>query len=243
MAEDKLVWLIGALVCIVIVIGTIIPATITAASGGYNLYQSVTGELFAGTAATAYTASNYPIVSVTTFGLATPVAATNTTQKNVSGAGGVMYVALGNQAHSGSAWDAFNVSLNYTLSATTDNLTWIQGNGCTNGNQTLTSNNATFTGLNSSCLNNPMAFSFKGNGTTDNITKIEVDYYNYTASSAYTLNAGSGQVTPTATGEYYISYTYGTGTNISTVTLVLVILPLLIAVVLLMLFLKSSGMF
>ena len=242
MADDKLMWLIGALVCAILVITVVIPTAVSSASN-FNAQSSATGELFTGVAATPSTMTYNPIVSITAFKKAAVVTTYNDTK--LAGANGVVNVLIDSYAaHGAAAWEGVNVTFTLQGVNTTNNVTWVTGT-CNFANKTWTSTPQTYTDIEASCLTPGanLAFNFVNRtlGAPANVTNVSVTYFRYVDNTAYTLDSAAGKITPTASGYYYASYTYGTGVTGGTLALVIV-LPLLIAVAFLMLFLKSSGM-
>ena len=244
--DNMIPWLIGVLVCAIIVITVVIPTT-TNVSNTVATIGTNTGELFAGTAATPHTTVKYPIVAVTAFKTAFVTVGTNTTTiVNSTGTGIIPIDSFA--ANDGSSWNAVNVTFNYTTANSTDNFTWIAGT-CNPTNLTFaTSTTATTSSINSTCLTpgGNLVFTFVNNthGTDKpvNITGESISYFKYADNSSYTVSLSTGQITPTYTGYDYASYSYGSGITTNTFSLIL-LLPLLIAVVLFMAFLKSSGYF
>jgi hypothetical protein len=241
----ELVWLVGVLVCVVLVIGAVIPAAISVTSN-FNVQGTSTGELFTGAAATANTMTYKPIVSVTAFKKAAIVTTYNDTKKAISGSTVVNVLIDSYAAHGGVAWEGVNVTFTMEGLNTTNTIRWVTG-GCNVGaNKTWTSSPQTYSDIASTCLTPGanLAFTFVNvsDGLLQNVTNVSVTYLRYVDNTAYTLDSGAGKITPTLAGYYYATYTYGTGVTASTLALV-ILLPLLIAVVLFMLFMKSSGMF
>jgi hypothetical protein len=238
-------WLIGALVVFVLAITVIIPTAITS---GNNVTPQGTAsaELWEGTAATAHPVTYKPVVSVTAFKKAVVHTTYNDTKLvGANGARTLNYDLY--TANSGTGWDDINITFTIAGINATNNVTWVAGT-CRPQNATWTTSPQTYT-VASSCLSVPgtwITFTFTNKTLSEtnivNVTNITMSYFAYDDNSAYTLASAAGEFTPTATGNYYTSYTYGSTSSTST-QIVLLLLPLLIAVVVLLLFIRSSGMF
>ena len=236
----ELVWLIGALVVFVLVIGVVIPTTVTLASS-FDSQGTATGETWVGTASTAHAMTYSPIVSVTDF------------RKSINAT-----TAVNTTDISGNASD--NVSETFTFSSIFDdgtvtgakydlNYTTVVGAGSNVsvyvGSKKIaeltTTNVWTALGrVSTEVESGIITFVFNGENVSY-VDNVSIRYQHFNTSTAYTLASASGQITPTASGGYYTTYTYGTGVTGGTLAIVLV-LPLMIAAVLLILFIRSSGM-
>jgi hypothetical protein len=243
MAVD-LKWLIGALVCFVIVIGVLIPTTITAGNE-VTPAGTATGELWTGTAATAHASAFKPVASVTAFKKEARHTIYNDTVL-VGGHGTVTLYIDPYTVATGEAWN--NINFTFTLKGlnATNNVTWVAGT-CRPANATWTSSPQSYTDVASTCLTpgSTLTFTFTNKTSQENetnVTNVTLLYSTYDDSSAYALASASGEFTPTASGYYYMSYTYGNQSGTSTQMLVL-LLPLVIAAALLVIFLKTSGLF
>ena len=253
MAVD-LKWLIGALVCFVIVISVLIPTTITTGNA-ITPAGTATAELWTGTAGAAHAVAFKPVASVTAFKKAASYSQYNDTKINVGNATGNNHLHIlidSYAAHSSATWD--NLTVTFTLQGVnaTNNVTWVGGTCSPGGfNTTFITNSYTLVDADSTCITpgGVLTFNFVNKTavegadlTGSNVTNVTITYQRYVTSGAYTLESAAGAFTPTTSGHYYTSYTYGNQSGTSTQVLVL-LLPLLIAAVLLVIFLRSSGLF
>jgi len=120
MANNTLIWLIGALVVFILVIQVIIPGIITSSTGVSTTGSS--SELFTGTAATAHVVANYPITSITSFLKAGGQSDYNGSKLTASGSRNI------NFAHTpilaGNSWNNYNVTITAQIAvAGTENIT------------------------------------------------------------------------------------------------------------------------
>jgi len=120
MANNTLIWLIGALVVFILVIQVIIPGIITSSTGVSTTGSS--SELFTGTAATAHVVANYPITSITSFLKAGGQTDYNGSKLTANGS------RIINFAHTpiiaGNSWNAYNVTITAQVAAAgTENIT------------------------------------------------------------------------------------------------------------------------
>lgn len=242
MADGAVVWVIGVLLVCIIAVSVVIPGVTTAITG-----VAVTGtstEIWAGTAATAHTMNNFPIVAVTTFGKTTnATTAVNTT------------VLTGNSSANAtetptflSPFDTGTVSgqtydINYTAQigaggATVNVSVFV---GTTKIAEVTSTNSYSATGR-APTEWSPSTVRFQFNGAANsNVTNVSVRYGYFAANTAYTTASAVGTITPTATGTYYTTYSYGTmGTTAAGTMLNLI--PFLVAVVLIMLVI-GTGMY
>lgn len=245
MGNEEITWIVGALVCFVLVISAVIPTAISLTST-FNSPGTQTGELWTGTAGVAHPVTYNPVVSVVAFKNKTAYSQYNDTK--IAGANGATTLKVDSYAaHGGNTWD--NVTIQFTIAGinATNNVTWVAGT-CNAANKTWTTSPQTYTDINSSCLTpgSTLTFTFTNKTLSEenmvNVTNITMNYSRYTDSTEYTLASASGQFTPTNSGYYYTSYTYGTATTGSTGSIML-LLPLVIAAVLLVIFMRSSGVF
>lgn len=246
MADNTLVWLVGALVVFVLAINVVIPAAVTAAAVVVTAGSTTqTGELWDGTAATANTMAGHPVLSVTTFKSAAVHTTYNDTVLNVPGSRTLTPDTFA--AHGGFVWDYVNFTITLQGVNASNNVTWVNGT-CRGANSTYTTSPQTHTNVNSTCLTPGTAFTitFANNSEAGsavvNVTNITMTYFAYNDDTAYTYTVGGNTITPTNTGHFYTTYLYGTAADAST-NAVLLLLPLLVAVVVLLLFLRSSGVF
>lgn len=243
--ESKLMWLIGALVCFVLVIQVVIPAAFTSAAA-IDPQGTATGETWNGTASTVHTMSYTPIAAVTTFALATAAdSATNTSDITGNGSTNTSTVEtftlltpLDDGAVSGRTYnvtfDAIvlpgtNISLYYGTN--------YLGAATANGTQTISISAAYL------AASTDLNFTFGSGDNISTVDNVTIHYSYFATNTNYSItDYAQGYITPTVTGTFYTSYTYGTATSTS-VSAIMLLLPLVIAFVLLVLFLKSSGYF
>ena len=239
--DNPVLWFVGLLVVAIIVVTIVIPTALTTINT-VDVTGSTSAELWTGTAATAHTMANVPLVAVTTFKKAATVTTVNTTA--LVGANGVVRLLIDPYAaHDGTAWNNVNITVNNSGANTTTNLTWVVGT-CNTVNKTISSGASNvWNGIASTCLTpgSNLVLTFVNHTTTGedapNVTGVSISYLRYVDNTAYTLQAGAGTITPTATGYYYTSYTYGTVGSTTSKT-VLLLVPLLIALALLLIVLK-----
>jgi hypothetical protein len=188
-------------------------------SGNLNAASAdtTTTTAFTGTAATP-SQLNAPIISVTSFMKAASITTNHSTPLVVNlTAQNVTIPIDANAIHSGIAWNNLTVSFLVAGANSTTNVTWVTGT-CNAANKTWAAAGLqTYTDIDSSCLtpggNLVLNFVNKtvAGQIAPNITEVNVTYQRYVTNSAYTKNDAVGQVTPTASGYYQITYTYGAG--------------------------------
>lgn len=183
-----------------------------------NPETTVSNQEFTGTAATAYTL-NAPIISVTTFQKAATTTGTNVTKITVNSSVSTKNMSIvidAAAANGGQPWSNLTVVFGLEGLNQTNNITWLAG-GCNAANKTwVADTKQTYTDINSTCLTpgGKLTFLFANTSLGEpstNVTSINITYSKYSTSTAYTLQAAAGTVTPTASGNYKVTYVYGAG--------------------------------
>jgi len=164
-----------------------------------------TDELFTGTAATPFTTAGN-VLAVTSFAKDAKITTLGTGVPLVGSVGTVPVAIDFDASHSGSAWDAFNITINVTQGLG-DKVEWVLGD-CRAANITLANASNVYNNIDSSCLSPPavLALVFNNNGTSANVTGVSARYWRYATSTGYSL--ASGEITPTADGYYKTTYDY-----------------------------------
>jgi len=246
MADGPVLWAVGLLVVVIIAVSVVIPSAANVISNS-GVTGTATGELWAGTAATAHVMAAYPMVAISDFRKSTTHTANNTTGLVVNtSTGTVNFLVPANIVRTGEIWNNVTIAVKPAGANATTNLTWVDGT-CNVGNATWASSSLqTYSGINSTCL--PAAGSYltllfanktTAGETAPNVTYVTFTYFTYDTSTAYTSVLAAGTITPTATGNYYTTYTYGT-TGSTTAELVLGLVPLLLAVAVLIIVLSTA---
>lgn len=245
--DGAIMWVIGLLVVAIIAVSVVIPSTLTAIAS-VETQGTATGELWAGTAATAHAMAFAPIVTVSAFRLSTTHTANNTTAIVVNTTSNtVNFTIPANIVRTGEIWNNVTIGIKPgTGTNATTNITWVAGT-CRTLNATFASATLqTYDGINSTCLpaaGSTLTLTFANSTVAGepapNVSYVTFTYFTYDTSTAYTSNLAAGTITPTASGNYYTTYTHGTaGTGNAVVILNLV--PLMIGVVLLLLVITSA---
>lgn len=230
-------WIVGLLVVTVIAVSVLIPSAITAIAG-VPVSGTATGEVWAGTAATAHAMANRPVNSVTDFRLSTYTSAYNDT------------LAVGNTS--------VNTSKSFVLTTPIDD-GLVSGHGLnittkfqigTGSNVTVYRNGVNIATVSATATHvfgpytspiSPTTLTYVFNGENDsNVTNTTIQYSAFATNTNYSVsNAAAGVITPTVTGAFYTTYTHGTSGSTSA-NMILTLVPFLIGVVLLVIIISSA---
>lgn len=228
--EKIIVGFVGLMLLSIIMIAVVIPTTQEGISGS-NQAGTVSNEEFTGVNNTPSTLTKY-VAEVISFQKGTSAVVNNTTA--LVGANGSRIVYLTNPS------TTTNRTLTILSAVTGDNVS-VYLNGVFLGK--MSSTPESWTGLGTTLVNGANTVAFiNNNGTTWNITSLNITYNSFTTSTAYSL--ASGLITPTGgNATYRTSYYYATDATNNTANL-LGVIPVLLAVVLVLIvlgFWKMAG--
>jgi hypothetical protein len=234
--DGAIIWAIGLLVVMTIAITAVLPGVLTAIDGS-DVTGTATGEVWAGTAATAHAMDSKPIIEVTDFRKSAYLTSYNDTK--ISGNASVN--------NSTSVPFTFTTPIDTTADS---NLTVNISKGT--GSAVNVSINGVFLGAASGGVEtwktanliatNPAVITFTMTGANiSNVTNVSVKYGQFATNTNYSITSKqAGTITPTVSGTFYTTYTYGT-TGTYGMKLILDLVPLMIGVILLLLVITSSG--
>lgn len=236
--ETKEIMTLFAIISFIIVgVAVLLPLGITLVNTA-PIAGVTSGEQVTGVASTALGVAHSPVLEVTAFAKSLRVTTYNLTN---STSNATVHLVTDTPITAGTT---FNITVKSDYNVTVDENISVTINSCLLGNMSDASE--TWTGVASTCLTggaeHVVFFKSVAGSPATTINNVSITYYNLaTPSTAYTLV--QGEIKPTTSGTYLVSYKWGED-NALMIVLVLSFVPVLLATLMiagLVYYLKGFG--